>query len=57
MKTIIALKRQTLLMTGIGEKAPATKANILVREVIVIEGPACFRAFLIRSSGENFNDC
>ena len=44
-------------MTGIGEKAPATKANILVREVIVIEGPACFRAFLIRSSGENFNDC
>lgn len=57
MKIINPLKRQISLVRGFRCIAPIAKAIVLVSEVIVIAGPACFIASLIRFSGDNFNDC
>ena len=47
-----AAKTQKLLIAGIVLKYPDKKANELVNDVIVMDGPACPRASLSRSSGE-----
>ena len=43
-------------MPGTVELAPARKANPSVKEVIVMEGPACLIQAMSRSLFDNFNE-
>ena len=47
---------QKLRSASIDETDPARKAKAFVIDVIVIEGPACFRAVLMRYYGVNLSD-
>ena len=48
----VAAKRQKLLSAGTDVIAPKKKASAPVRDVIVIEGPACIKPILHRSSAD-----
>lgn len=45
----MAAKMQKLRKAGRVLRPPKAKARVFVNEVIVIEGPACFMASIIRS--------
>jgi len=48
---------QKLWMIGIEERAPDRNAKALVREVIVIAGPACLKAEMKRVSVDYSSFC
>ena len=51
-----AQKKQKLRTAGILVTVPERKARQFVSDVIVMDGPACLRASLMRFSGEKFSD-
>jgi len=49
-----AAKRQKLRSEVKELRPPNAKASVLVSEVIVMDGPACCIAFLIRTAADSF---
>ena len=47
---------QKLRSASIEDTDPARKAKAFVIDVIVIEGPACYKAVLTRYYGDNLSD-